>query len=614
MAALDSIITDSGETFLSALPAVGNKETLLKLLIERGAFYDSVNLYGRAERNYSDDADMGMPAPAASPGSAEMALAVDAQESGGGGRHSSTNEQTAGVSEGDIVKTDGRYIYALSGNQLRIVEANGSGLRLVSTITHDNIWGAEFYLMGDKLAVIGHKYTAWSDIMPLPEARAAVSDEPSIDLMWGGGRDSTVLLIYDITDRSNPFESRRVEIDGWNVSSRVIGDVVYLITNKHVWVPFERADSPMIMPCIIDTDTGGELEPISFDRLFYIPGTHDASYLIIGAVDVANGGAVETTAYMGAGSQIYMSRDNLYITRQRWEETGDTDQWGWQQHKVYTDIMRFAVNGNNVHYTGMGTVSGTPINQYSMDEYNGFFRIATTDWQAGTLVTVLNSGMDIIGQTDYMAPGEWMHSMRFMGDMGYVVTFEMVDPLFTIDLADPYNPRVLGELKIPGFSQYLHPVGDGLLLGIGRDTQELFTRDRFGVETVVGFHDVGLKLSLFDVSNPFDPIEADVLHLGEGWADVSHNPRALMCDPSRGLFGFVMDSWSRDWSISGANALIIRVENGRLSIASNLETDGGFYSWGSRLSFIGDTLYLTNDQGIRAYDYNTFIFRASLRF
>jgi len=206
-----------------------------------------------------------------------------------------------------------------------------------------------------------------------------------------------------------------------------------------------------------------------------------------------------------------------------------------------------------------------------------------------------------------------MQSMRFMGDMGYVVTFENVDPLFTIDLSDPYDPVMLGELKIPGFSQYLHPVGDGLLLGIGRDTQEIYTRDSRGVETVIGFRDIGMKVSLFDVSNPYDPLEIDVLTLGEGWTEVSHNPRALMCDARKNLYGFTVERWNNR-GFGSAEALLLRVENNRITIAADLNVDAGFTSYGSRLCFIGDMLYLVHNAGVTAFDYNSFAKIGSITF
>jgi len=216
------------------------------------------------------------------------------------------------------------------------------------------------------------------------------------------------------------------------------------------------------------------------------------------------------------------------------------------------------------------------------------------------------SSMETVGRTEPLAPGEQMQSMRFMREMGYIVTFENVDPLFTIDLSDPYDPKMLGELKIPGFSQYLHPVGDGLLLGIGRDTQEIYTRDSKGEETVIGFRDVGMKVSLFDVSDPLHPIEVDVLLLGEGWAEVSHNPRALMCDASRGLYGFMTEGWSRQRGNWHSEAIIIKIEGGRLSIAATLTPGPHTSAYGSRLIFIGDFLYLVHNYGVTVFDYGSF--------
>jgi len=381
-----------------------------------------------------------------------------------------------------------------------------------------------------------------------------------------------------------------------------------MVTNKNIWaVPYDQADSSFILPYCRDTADGAEFAPVSLDRIYYIPDTTDANYLLIGAVDVYGGEPFEPAAYLGAGSNLYMSQNAMYITKYRYEETlNRTDGRGnWSEWREKTDVLRFAVNGLSVTYTGMGTVDGSPINQYSMDEYNGYFRIATTDWGVGTYVTILNaSDMQTVGRTAPLEPNERMQSMRFMGDIGYVVTFQNTDPLFTIDLTDPSRPKVLGELKIPGFSQYLHPVGNGLLLGIGRDTQEIYTRDAKGVETVVGFKDVGIKASLFDVSDPCNPKEIDVLPLGEGWAEVSNNPRALMCDPARSLYGFMAETWNTyPWTLT---AYLLRVEDGSLSLAAMLDPGSRYGLNGGRLCFIGDTLYFVHESIITVYDYNSF--------
>ena len=626
-----------------SLPAVGDRETLLKLLLDRGALYDdsevkykvfgqnqseaffseasgswgeapvpdaSIAISGDAVAPQSAPNDMNMARESMSvPGGADMDDSAMAFDDGGGG-HSRTNEQVEGVSEGDIVKTDGRYIYALSpnSNALRIIRANGAEMEVVSTIYNENAWGSEFYLIGsDRLAIVCNEY---APIHPLPAVDDPNKPDARIAMGYGWYSNSfTSLVIYDISDRSAPFEARKISMEGWAVSTRVIGGVVYMVTNKYIYtIPFDQADSPNIMPYTRDTAAGEAFEPVGLDCIYYVPDSMDSSYLMIGAIDVYSNEPFAPEAYLGAGSNLYMSQNAMYVTQDFWEQpvpaAAGASIWSPGGHK--TRIMRFKISGTEVSYTGRGTVDGFPINQYSMDEHRGYFRIASTDWEKGTFVTVLDvSNMQTVGRTEPLAPGEQMQSMRFMGDMGYVVTFLNVDPLFTVDLADPRNPKMLGELKIPGFSQYLHPLGGGLLMGIGRDTQELYTRDSQGVETVVGFQDAGMKVSLFDVSDPFDPIEADVLLLGNGWGEISHNPRALMCDSARGQYGFMVENWDDrgNWM---REAHILRVRDGGVSIAATLELGGYFGIYGSRLCFIGNTLYLVHEAGIDTYDYTTF--------
>ena len=611
------IITETVEDNL--LPVVGDRETLLKLLLERGVLYEGSPQDYYNSRDYDSSgvirsevaaptAPMSSSAPEEAPA---MAIAPEVAVEDGSGSYYQTNEQVEGVSEGDIVKTDGQYIYIMSpsGNSLRIVRADGSRLDVVSTIKYGGTQGSEFYLIGgDRLAIVGSEYVPITMLPALYEDAEILSSQDNTapyrnDL---SSHDFTNLLIYDITDRADPIETRRISMDGYSVSTRVIGNVVYLVTNKYMWgIAYDQAGSQSILPYCLDAIDSNGYKPFTYDRIYYIPDTEDSSYMMIGAVDVYRDDLFEPYAYLGAGSNLYMSQNAMYVTKSRYGQSINGTGQRWSAWREMTDIMRFSVNGTSISYTGMGTVDGTPINQYSMDEYDGYFRIATTDWEKGTYVTVLDaSGMQAVGRTEPMAPGEIMRSARFMGDTGYVVTFQNMDPLFTIDLSDPYNPAIMGELKIPGFSQYLHPIGDGLMLGIGRDTQEIYSRDTFGNEIVIGFRDVGMKVSLFDVSDPFDPKEIDVLPLGEGWAEVCDNPRALMSDHTHNLYGFFMENWnSYDWP---TNALLFRVENRRLTVAVSLEAREYSSMYESRLCFIGDTLYLINSSGIDAYDYTTF--------
>ena len=595
----------ASEPDVALLPSIGDKETLIKLLSERGAFYTETstgnqrwNFGNMAESRMVDEIQFSTDMAASQASQPQESPAVQADTGG----FSHTNEQVAGVSEGDIVKTDGAYIYALHGNTLRIVRADGADMELVSSIVLDNMHGTEFYLIGDRLAIVGQKW----DFRPIPRTL-----EASMDNYWMPHNNSgTVLIIYDISERANPEEMRRISMEGHILATRVIGETVYLVTNKYVYAPINRADSELIMPHFSDSAMDMQLTPFEFDRMFYIPETNDHSYLMIGAVDISSDAQFDPVAYLGAGNQLYMSQNAIYITQERWQSSGGMfgrDAWN-NSHK--TVIMRFTIEGTDISYTGNAVVDGAPINQYSMDEHNGYFRIASTLRGTGTFITIFDSSMEMVGRTEPIEPNEEMKAMRFMGDMGYLVTFENTDPLFTIDLADPFNPRVLGELKIPGFSQYLNPVGDGLLLGIGRDTQEIYTRDSQGVETIIGFRDVGLKASLFDVSDPYDPIEVNVLVFGEGWAEVSHNPRSLMVDAKRGLYGFIFESYEQDYA---SYAIIITADGGTISTEAKIASEI-IYPWNNRLLFIGNTLYWSHESGLTAYDYTTFEKISSLSF
>ena len=570
------------------LPRIKNNAALLKLLHERGALYEEAAqntawLFRRGNGQSEVTADMATIENQSVP---FAAAAAEAELSDGS--FSQTNEQVAGVNEGDIVKTDGQYIYVMTQNMLHIVEAAGADMKTVSTIPLAGLQdhAAEFYLMGDRIAVLGTRYMDMSD--------AAM---PGV---WYGTRE-TAVTVYDISDRSNPAEVRSVSMDGGAISSRVMGDIVYFVTNKHVYAPAARANSPLIMPHFSDSVVQRPLAPFAFDNMFYVPGTADHSFLMMGAIDVTRDDPFAPVAFLGAGQTMYMSQEAIYVAQTTWRnDSQNRPDRAW--HSTYqTEIMRFAVEDALVSYVGKGVVDGETLNQYSMDEHKGYFRIATNTRGVGTFISVLDADtMQTVGATEPVEPREDMKSARFMGDMAYFVTFENTDPLFTIDLSDPYQPKVLGELKIPGFSEYLHPVGESLLLGIGRDTEELFSRDRNGNETVVGFRDAGIKASLFDVSDPFAPKEVNVLLFGMGWADVSHNPRALMVDKSRNLYGFLFQNW--DDGID-TTAVLIQVSPAGLHEAQKFSV--GNISNG-RLLFIGSTLYLTHDKGIAARDYTTF--------
>ncbi|MBQ3888687.1 MAG: beta-propeller domain-containing protein, partial [Clostridia bacterium] len=220
-------------------------------------------------------------------------------------------------------------------------------------------------------------------------------------------------------------------------------------------------------------------------------------YLVASTVDVTDTATLKTEAVLGAGDNVYCTTETLYATTDA--ETDDTYSMVYDGRSVGTQIFKFDIRGGDIRFLKNVTVRGWSLDQFSMDEYKGNLRIATTTgyWGENTesQIYVLDANLNTLGILPHVGKGETIRAVRFMGDTAYVVTFEQTDPLFVIDLSNPSNPTLKGEVKLPGFSSYLHPVGDGLLLGIGYGGDEEGT-------------DGTLKVSLFDVSDPTAPREA----------------------------------------------------------------------------------------------------------
>ncbi|MDH5691333.1 MAG: beta-propeller domain-containing protein, partial [Candidatus Bathyarchaeota archaeon] len=228
---------------------------------------------------------------------------------------------------------------------------------------------------------------------------------------------------------------------------------------------------------------------------------------------------VYLTIMLGGTCNMYVSLSNIYVT-----------YGGWNGN---TTIYRIHVQGSNMTCEARGTVPGHERNQFSMDEYDDYFRIETTTWtQSWTIETnlyVLNMNLSVVGQLEGLAPGENFHSARFMGNRAYLVTFKKTDPLFVINLSQPTNPSVLGELHIPGYSDYLHPYDETHLIGVGKHTVEADEGDFAWYQ--------GIKMSLFDVSNVTNPVQIDNVIIGDRGSDspVLYDHKAFLFDKSKNL-------------------------------------------------------------------------------
>ena len=412
--------------------------------------------------------------------------------------HSGTNNQVAGVEEADIVKTDGRFVYAVLDGELLVIDADPASLTVLSRTP---IAGhATGLFLGDgTVTVVSNEWTWRDPVQPddgvvesfassMSIVTPAESSTMLVDRRWNS-TSQVVVNVFDVADPAAPALVERTEIDGSLLAARAIGGSVYLVV--------ENGDA------LHAAVAGGPLpEFLAAASVYVSAGGADGGLVTVARLSTtdARPGIDDAAVMVGMGSTVYASADAVYVA-------GTT--WGGGAGPT-TSLMAFSL-GDRIEHLASGSVPGFVPDQFAMDEAaDGTFRIATqTGWwgrSASSAVHVLSrQGRDLVtlGSVTGIAPGEDLKSVRFIDDQAFVVTFEQVDPLFVIDLADPRNPRITGELKIPGFSSYLHPMEEGRLFGIGQ-----------GDSWNTG------KLSLFDVSDPAAPAEVDAVTLGgsDGWA------------------------------------------------------------------------------------------------
>jgi len=327
--------------------------------------------------------------------------------------------------------------------------------------------------------------------------------------------------VYDVSDRKNPKKANNAEIEGNYVNSRMIGDYVYPVVQESVQYP------NIELPVIGQNNETEEIQATDIEYIEY--PDYSYAYTHVAALNVKQDYAeLKDQVYLlGSSVTIYASEKNLYLTHQI---RGDVMEKGFNENgfaaSEKTAVHKISLNRDEVEYKGRGEVPGHILNQFSMDEYDGYFRIATTVGQvsrSGTGTTnnvyVLDANLQVVGKLENLAPGEKIYSARFMGDKGYLVTFKKVDPLFVIDLSNPANPKVLGELKIPGYSDYLQPYDENHIIGIGKDAIDATSVEGGGAQGGNFAWYQGVKVALFDVSDVSNPKEIGNIVIGDRGTD-----------------------------------------------------------------------------------------------
>ena len=568
---------------------------------------------------------------------------------GSAGTFSHTNVQEAGVDEPDVVKTDGEYLYIASDGRVNIVDAvPAADMRKVAELA---IPGRveKMFLDGARLVVIYHSFAD-----PTPIALAADVAVTSNDIARTG------VLVADVSDPLAPVTQRHELFDGWFTAARRVADALHVVLEFTpnvivvgggvVTLPGTGASSsaggaapddaalsvsrrvvagPDILPAVTT-----DVDPTTLLPKHYRVGANSAltdlgalvdvsqvlhptqprwlNFVLIVSIDLAQPGqASRAVGYLGDSAAVYAAPQALYIVQSDYSFVdlpvagGDVVSSPPVSARAVanssTQVHKFALQGAAVQASASGAVPGTILSQYSLSEHKGFLRVATHDWNAASAVYVLEqveAALDIAGKIENIAPGENLYAARFLGDRGFLVTFEQIDPLFTLDLSNPRAPALVGELKVPGFSEYLHPIDATHVLAVGRSTQDVGGR----------IIPDAVQISLFDITDFANPQLQDAVQLPPTMTtEASYNPLAFNYWTERNLLALpvannvmlpvpVTDPTPATGPLWGAMVFDVDLASGLLERGQLLTTRYDYPTW-SRAIFIGDyTYYVRNDQ------------------
>ncbi len=563
---------------------------------------------------------------------------------GGGGEleFSNTNIQEEGVDEPDVVKTNGTHIYTINSNyelpSVQITQASGPELDLQSSILFNETRPTGLFLKDEKLVVLTssdywgyYPLAAESDesvtvldseaSLPVtqPEDQADTVDFDIIDgaptLLPYRASSQTGVYIFDISNPQSPDLIRELSVDGNYQNARMLEDRLVLISSYTPYAfQFDDITGEDLLPQISYDDQASEAIAECTD-IRYLSNHSDMTFMIVSSLDTSSDQSeANSEVLIASSSDLYASKNNLYLTQPKYNYSRFTDLS--DSERVTTNIFKFGLDSPSLSLKGVMAVPGTPLNQFSMSEYQDNFRIATTinSWDGRNSTStnnlyVFDESLNRVGVLEGLAEGERVYSTRFIGNRAYMVTFRQVDPLFVIDISNPNNPTVLGELKIPGFSDYLHPYDQDHILG-------------FGKEATLDGQAQGLKVSLFNVKDPTNPEELHTFKIGDRgtYSELLYNHKALLFSKEKNTMAFPitiyknntpsLDSWG-DLSFVGAVNLGLNLEDGfslkgqftHLDEEINPESPWNYDSNQTiqRLIYIGDNLYTISNDKIQSH-------------
>ncbi len=499
-----------------------------------------------------------------------------------GSSYSDTNVREEGVGEADIIKTDGDYIYILNGDKISIVGIASEEMDALGEIQLESeSYYAEMYVKDDRLIAFYTKNIY----------------EDRNDGLGEYYHQETVAEIFDIGDPSTPKKVTKISQSGNYNSVRIVGDYVYLFSDFYADISFGKSAVAAYIPEI-------QGEKIMSDSIYMPQSTDSLNYTVISGFSLKNPeDQIDRKAVFGTGGLFYASKDNIYVCEVLWDiNNSDTAQ---------TCIRKLAYKDGVINPVGQTRIDGRLNDSFSIDEYENNLRLVATvepdnsegvmplienlesavsdeaEEKSYNVLYILDENLNELSRIEDLAPDEMVYSARFMGDTGYFVTYKQIDPLFSVDLSDPKNPEILGELKIPGFSEYLHPYGEGLLLGIGMDVDE--------TGTVMN----GVKVSMFDISDPSNVQEADKYVIeGAMSTDVSYNYKTALVDAEKNLIGFIA------YSNGGADYYIFSY--GEEGFTCEFEKSMVGYNSNVRGIYAGDKFYIVTGNTVESFMLESF--------
>lgn len=464
--------------------------------------------------------------------------------------HSDTYLQVEDVDEADIVKTDGSYIYYTSrlGYDVIVAKASEGETEEVAVLSEEEtgVSANELYLTDGRLMIVGTEYD--SSELPYDYMRPV----------------NTAVCIYDVSKPEKPELIEKYTQSGGCISSRISGGYLYLLTRDYLGGAEDR-----IVPLAGCGDDFTKLKP---EQISSFPKPTTRSYIVAGSISIKSPAGeikTQTKALLGASEDIYCNGNAIYLTdyQVHYDESMSDER---------TSIVRADIDNGNIAFAEKGSIRGHVLNQFSMDEKDGYLRVAATANIKGKDVNylyVLDDDLKVVGKLKGFAAGEEIKAVRFMGETAYVITYEQTDPLFVIDLKDPKEPKMLGSVEITGFSSLLVPAGDGKLIGIGMSTSE----GEFGEM------DDGLKIALFDISDPLEPKVLDSREYKDRSSDAQYDHKALVVNKDEGWYALPYMSWSDETG----GVLQFRISGDRLEETADFTGETGI----DRCLYIEDYIY-----------------------